>query len=279
MIKSRITDLHEPDILNDNKNSSQISSPLVLSNFRVFLDFDNTITTCDVLDEIIKKFSVDKKWVELENAWLADEIGTKECLEGQIRGVRVTKKKLCEYLSTIKLDHSFHKLLTILQEHGVKPVILSDNFYFIIECILENYGIADVKVYANSIKFYKDRLIPSFPYDNPFCLFCAHCKKIHLAKDEHADKLIVYIGDGRSDICPALISDIIFAKDKLLEHLKKTEKDFIPYKNLEDIFNYFKGVVDGGKLHDKKNNKKIKGLPHLTNIISERWKDAIMKKS
>ena len=193
-----------------------------------------------MLDEIIKKFSVDRKWMDLENAWLVDEIGTKECLEGQLRGVRATKDKLCEFLATIKFDHHFHRLLTFLQQHGVKPVILSDNFSFIIENLLQNYGIKDVKVYANTIKFYKNRLIPSFPYDNPFCPSCAHCKKIHLTKNGHEDKLIVYIGDGNSDICPAEVSDIVFAKDKLLEHLKKERKYFIPYENLGDVFNYFR---------------------------------------
>ncbi len=257
MMKNRVSEIQHSAVLKNIKNLPAIPflsrSPLVLSNFRIFFDFDNTITTCDVLDEIIKTFSIDKKWIDLENAWLAEEIGTKECLEGQLRGVRVTKDKLCEFLTTIKLDHHFHKLLTFLQNHGVKPVILSDNFSFIIEWLLQSYGVKDAKVYANSLKFYKDRLIPSFPYDNPFCLSCAHCKKIHLTKDEHEDKLIVYIGDGRSDICPAHVSDIVFAKDKLSEHLQKEKKDFIHYENLGDVYTYFKGVVDGAKSHDKKN--------------------------
>ncbi len=252
MIKNRIDDHFQVlEKLKNHFNDSLSGQPLVLSNFRIFFDFDNTITTCDVLDEIIKKFSSNKKWIDLENAWLADEIGTKECLEGQLRGVKVTKKRLCEYLNDIKLDHHFHKLLTFLQQHGVMPVILSDNFSFIIEHILKNYGIKDVKVYANSVKFYRNRLIPSFPYDNPFCPSCAHCKKIHLTRNGHEHKLIVYIGDGHSDVCPAQISDVVFAKDKLLEHLKQENKDCIPYKNLGDIYNYFKGVVNDVTSNDK----------------------------
>ena len=39
--------------------------------------------------------------------------------------------------------------------------------------------------------FTADHIIPSFPYDNPFCLTCAHCKKIHLTKDKTENKLIV----------------------------------------------------------------------------------------
>ena len=255
MIQNRLSNINYSKIFKTENSLLKTAflphPPLLLANFRIFFDFDNTITTCDVLDEIIKKFSINKKWIDLENAWAADEIGAKECLEGQLRGVRVTKKELCKYLTTIKFDHYFHKLLTFLQKHGVKPVILSDNFSFIIEAILKNYEIKDVKVYANTIKFYKNRLLPSFPYDNPFCPTCAHCKKIHLTKNEQDDKLIVYIGDGHSDICPAQVSDIVFAKSTLLKHLKGENRECIAYKNLGDVYNYFKGVVNGAESDDK----------------------------
>ena len=68
------------------------ASPLVLSNCRVFFDFDNTLTVTDVLMEIIKKFSVNDHWKALEKSWVNGEIGTKECLAGQLQGIRVTKE-------------------------------------------------------------------------------------------------------------------------------------------------------------------------------------------
>jgi len=36
-----------------------------LSECLVFFDFDNTITNFDVLDDIIRRFSADKKWVAM----------------------------------------------------------------------------------------------------------------------------------------------------------------------------------------------------------------------
>lgn len=219
--------------------------PVVLSNCRVFFDFDNTLTKSDVLDEIIKKFSVNDHWAALQKAWVSGEIGTKECLEGQLRGIRVSKKTLDKYLAGVVLDKSCYKVLSFLNSEGVRPVILSDNFSPIIERILEYQGIKDVKVYANALRFYKDRLIPSFPYDNPFCPSCAHCKKIHLTGGHEDHKCIVYIGDGRSDFCPASVSDVVFAKDSLWEHLKQTGKPCIPYRTIETVYAYFKEAADG----------------------------------
>jgi len=218
-------------------------SPIVLSNCRVFFDFDNTMTTSDVLFDVIRRFSVNDHWMVLEKAWLEGQIGTKECLQGQLKNVRITKKALHKFLSKVELDPHFHQLLALLVREGIKPVILSDNFTYIVEWILEYHAIKDLKVYGNNIRFYREHIIPSFPYDNPFCLSCAHCKKIHLTKDKTENKLIVYVGDGRSDFCPARVSDIVFAKEKLLNFMTKEELPHIPYKNLGDIYSYFQELL------------------------------------
>lgn len=208
----------------------------------VFFDFDNTITTFDVLDDIIEKFSVNTDWIALENAWKRGEIGSRVCLEGQLKSVRVTKKDLLQYLSRIRIDPHFYNFFTMLKREEIKPIILSDNFTFIIESILWNNGIKGIKVYANSLRFHRDRLMPSFPYNNKRCLRCAHCKKNSLLKKDIRDKIIVYIGDGLSDVCPCECSDIVFAKDELLNHFRKIKRLCLAFNNLEDINNYFRGL-------------------------------------
>ena len=228
----------------------QVKSPIVLSNCRVFFDFDNTMTTSDVLFDVIERFSINNHWMTLEKQWLDGQIGTKECLEGQLKNVRISKNTLYRFLKKAELDPHFHQLLALLVQEGIKPVILSDNFTCIIEWILEYHGIKDLKVYGNGLRFYRNHIIPSFPYDNPFCLSCAHCKKIHLTKDKTENKLIVYVGDGRSDFCPARVSDIVFAKDNLLRFMTREELPYIAYKNLGDVHHYFQELlIHGRKKH------------------------------
>ena len=233
--------------LNQLESKLQVKSPIVLSNCRVFLDFDNTMTTSDVLDDVIRRFSINEQWMVLQKAWEEDQIGTKECLEGQLRNVRITKSALYKFLKKVELDPHFHQLLALLVREGIKPVILSDNFTYVVELILEYHGIKDLKVYGNNLRFYRDHIIPSFPYDNPFCLTCAHCKKIHLTKDKTENKVIVYVGDGRSDFCPARVSDIVFAKDKLLHFMTKEELPCISYKDLGDVHHYFQELLIHGR--------------------------------
>ncbi len=215
----------------------------------VFFDFDNTITHFDILDDIIERFSINRDWVRFEDDWSNGRIGSKECLEGQLKSVRVTKQTLSEYLSTIELDPSFGKLLSLFKKNGIEFVIVSDSFSFIIKEILRHNGIRGVKVYANNVKFRGDELIPSFPYASKDCTRCAHCKKKHVL--EHKDKKTIYIGDGLSDICPAQESDMVFAKENLLDHLRKTQTPCVAFRNLGDVYRYF-GTLDGTKPKVKK---------------------------
>ncbi len=213
-----------------------------LSDCVVFFDFDNTITHFDVLDDIVKHFSVNRDWIAYEKAWHRKEISSKECLEGQLASLRVTKKGLLRYISKIKIDPHFSKLVIMIRREGLRPVILSDSFNFIIDAILKNNGIKGVRVFANSLRFHKNRITPVFPYRNNRCFRCAHCKKKRLLKKNIEDKILIYIGDGHSDICPAEYCDLVFAKGHLLEHCRKTKKLCVAFKKLDDIYNYFEGL-------------------------------------
>ena len=212
-----------------------------LSKCMVFFDFDNTITFFDVLDDIIERFSVNRDWVAFEKSWKAGRISSRTCLEGQLKSVRLTKKDLQLYLSLIKIDPRFHKFIAILKKEGMRPVIVSDNFAPIIKAILKNNRIKGVEVYANNLRISKDRLIPSFPHQNRECLLCAHCKRKTLKKHVKG-RVLIYMGDGRSDICPAEYSDLVFAKGTLLEHFRKTKRLCMAFNNLEDIYGYLRGL-------------------------------------
>jgi 2-hydroxy-3-keto-5-methylthiopentenyl-1-phosphate phosphatase len=213
-----------------------------LTDCVVFFDFDNTITPFDILDDIIKRFSTNKDWRVFESAWKRGEIGSRECLEGQLRSVRISRGGLVQYLSRIKVDPHVHRLFNLLIREGIKPVVLSDSFTFIIRTILGNNGIKIAKIYANRLNFFHNRLIPSFPYEHKRCISCAHCKKKNLLRKDIRDKVIIYIGDGISDICPAECADIVFAKGSLLKYFRRAKRLCLAFDKLDDIYKYFRGL-------------------------------------
>ena len=205
-----------------------------------FLDFDNTITKSDCLDNIIARFSYDKRWIQLEEKWKRGEIGSRDCLKGQMKCVRISKRALDRYLATVKLDPYFKKLIKLLGKKKVETIILSDNFDYILRRILRAETFGNLNIFANKLGFAKDRLIPDFPFGKKDCTFCGHCKTSNLLENVDRDSTIFFIGDGLSDICPAQYADIVFAKQDLLAYYKNNKAHCLPFKGLKDVYDYFK---------------------------------------
>jgi 2-hydroxy-3-keto-5-methylthiopentenyl-1-phosphate phosphatase len=208
----------------------------------VFFDFDNTIATCDVFDNMLLLFSKDDRWVELEKKWKSGKIGSKTCLEGQLRGMDLSKKSLDAYLPKIKLDPYFKPLYKFLLAKKVKTLVLSDNYDYILNRVFKINRINKLKVYANKLNFIKDKVVTDYPYKAKDCQICAHCKTKNLQAQAPKDSAIIYVGDGESDTCPAKHAQVIFAKDHLLRHLKenKPDLDYMAFHNLKDVFIYLK---------------------------------------
>ncbi|MCX5695463.1 MAG: MtnX-like HAD-IB family phosphatase [Candidatus Omnitrophica bacterium] len=209
----------------------------------VFFDFDNTIATCDVFDNMLPRFSQDDLWVKLEKDWQKGRIGSHACLAGQINGISISKQALDKYLSGIKLDPYFKKIVKLLAVHKITVAVLSDNFDYILKRILGFNSIKNLKVYSNKLKFVKDKLIPFFPFRSKKCQVCAHCKTKNLLANVSQDSIIIYVGDGRSDICPSQYADLVFAKDALLKYFQDKKLTCFAYKSLKDVYTYLKGVL------------------------------------
>ncbi len=209
----------------------------------VFFDFDRTIASIDTFDDLILRYSVDKRWVKIEEDWKEGLIGSRVCLSEQLKGVRIRKKELDAYLKRIKIDPGFKMLLGFLKKKKIKTFILSDNFDYILKSILKNNGIGRLKVYCNKLKIQGDRLVPSFPMQNKKCRKCGHCKEKNLLANTGVDSIIYYIGDGRCDICPALQADFVFAKDSLLQYFRGAGLECSPFANLGSVHRELKRSI------------------------------------
>lgn len=206
----------------------------------VFFDFDNTITKVDVLDDMLERFSRDDKWLDLEEKWKRGEIGSRQCLDGQMRGISISRQRLDEYLKTIEIDSSFKKILELCGAKGIKTVILSDNFEYILKGILKHNGIEDIDVYCNSLEISGEDLTPDFPYRDEKPNGCAHCKTKNMLANLDPGYASVYIGDGLSDLCPSRKAELVFAKSTLKERLEKDNIPCVPFGDLGDVYEYLK---------------------------------------
>lgn len=210
--------------------------PALMDKPALFLDFDNTVTRGDVLDGVIEQFSANDRWREWEQAWQEGRISTQECLLRQMANLRVTAAELLDFVSLIEIDPHFAQIVEWSGKEQVGLTIVSDNFSLLVQAILRNNGIRGIPVFANELSFSGDRVEAIFPYRDPSCPRCAHCKAQHISRCGARPR--IFVGDGLSDICPARCADIVFAKDSLAKYLKQRGVPFSPFDSLQTVLKF-----------------------------------------
>lgn len=206
------------------------------SHSQVWIDFDGTISQRDVLDELIRKFAKNDSWRLIEERWAAGLIGSFDCLREEFALLRVHAPELTDFVRHIPIDSGFHVLINLLRSAGVPVAILSDGVERFIRLILMENGFTNIPIYANRIVHHRDRLTLRCHLRFSGCESgAAHCKCNTAAKIGQPDRKSIYIGDGRSDLCPAGKADLVFAKGVLAKELALRKMHYVPYATLADV--------------------------------------------
>lgn len=205
--------------------------------FKIFADFDGTISLQDVGDTLFKKFGDEKKAEEIITSWKDGEIEAPEMWRG-LSGLvdSFDMEALDEFLLSVKVDPGFTEFVKFCRENELELTIVSDGFDYYINKILEGQGINGIKIFSNVLEFGENnKPLPSFPHTDEDCGKGANCKRNHILNNSADDDFTFYIGDGLSDAYAAQFCDFIFAKDTLLRHCEKNRISFYPYKSFFDI--------------------------------------------
>ena len=202
----------------------------------VWIDFDGTLTTCDVVDSLVRRFSVDDSWRQIEADWEAGRIGSRACLAGQFGLVRITDGELEGFLDSVSLDPGAAELLALLDRHGVPATVVSDGIDWFISRVFAANGLRPPAVRSNSAVRDGLSLRLTCPFSSAQCsVAAAHCKCSSIQALEDGRKQRIYIGDGRSDLCASRTADLRFAKGALATQLDAERLPYIPFRTLQDV--------------------------------------------
>ena len=208
-----------------------------LNNFKVFVDFDGTITQQDVGEEIFRKFGNTITTDVIVAKLLAGEITARKCWDLLFESIlTIDKDELNCFLDQIKVDPTFLEFHNYCKANEIELFILSDGFDYYINRILKNENIHEIKVFANNLIINNNnQFVPSYPYFDVDWETSANCKRNHILNNSHDDDFTVYIGDGNSDKYSTEFCDFIFAKDELLKYCEKERITFFPFNNFLDV--------------------------------------------
>jgi len=212
-------------------------NPLTDKQFKIFLDFDGTITKNDVGEEIFRKFFDEKIVSKIVGDLLADRISSRECWESLCESALINdKKKFDNFILSQEIEPTLNRFVEYCEANSFEIFILSDGFDYYIDKILKRENLSRLKVFSNKLLLNDDgKLIPYFPYYNADCRSSANCKRNHIIENSGEDDYTVFIGDGNSDIEAIQYVDFIFAKDELLKYCEIQRITYFPFKNFDDV--------------------------------------------
>ena len=206
--------------------------------WHIFCDFDGTIATVDVTDTLLERLAA-PAWQEVEQAWKAGRIGSRECLSRQVSMLDMSREQLDRHLDTIEIDPDFPAFVTEARALGHTLMIVSDGLDLAIRRILARYRLDDLPLLANALEPQGERAWwLAFPHCDPGCRVASgHCKCASVRRCQPAAasrRRTLLIGDGASDFCAAHQVDLVFAKDKLIGHCARHDLPHFPIQGFAD---------------------------------------------
>ncbi len=227
-------------------------------NIKVFCDFDGTITKNDVGDLFFETFGDKEFYHNLVEKWRDYEISSKEMWERIAERVKVDEDEMEKLILSQEIDPYFAEFVRFCQGNGIEIFILSDGFDFYIKRILEKYGLSSVKFFSNRLFIEKDKVLLDFPYPDSVCRICGNCKRNHMLTLSADEDIIVYIGDGYSDRCPAEYADIVFGKKELLKFCREKNIPVYEFETFKDVIEQFVRFLSGRKKLKKRWQAELK---------------------
>ena len=224
--------------------------PLTEKQFKIFIDFDGTITKNDVGEEIFRKFVDEEVVKRIVDDLLNDQISSRECWEALcLAAPSIEKKEFDELILSQEVEPSLHRFIEYCEKNNFSVFVLSDGFDYYIEKILNRENLGHLKFFSNKLNLTAEgKLIPYFPYFKAVCKSSSNCKQNHIIENSSEDEYTVYIGDGSSDIDAVQYVDFIFAKDSLLRFCEMNRITFFPFRNFGDVIVKLDGLLSQKRL-------------------------------
>ncbi len=203
-------------------------------NRAVLTDFDGTVTRTDVAEDLLRAFA-SPEWWAIEEEHRARKIGTRETMVRQFALVRAEQAEMLRFVDAhVQLDETFPPFVSACRRRGIPVEIVSEGLDFYLRHLLKKWGI-EVPVRTNATTIVDGRVRITYPFADPTCNLCGTCKLRRLFELRVAGFKVAYVGDGHSDLCPAVEADVVFAKKELADLCEEEAIDFIPFETCADV--------------------------------------------
>ena len=195
-----------------------------MSESRLVLDWDGTVTEMDSLHMVLLRFG-DAGVYERAEESLGRGLTLHEVNGMEFETVRAPLEEVVAWCGeNVRVRPGLAPLV-----EQFRPLVVSSGFHELIEPILAREGV-EVELLANRLDPRPDGWLVRWR-DETACPVCGEpCKRSTLPEGP-----FVYAGDGYSDRCVALAADRVFAREGLAEYLDEQGVPYEPFETLDEI--------------------------------------------
>ncbi len=197
-------------------------------------DFDGTITEEDVSFALLDAFA-QGDWREWFERYREHKISVGEFNTRAFAMVKATRAELLKVArDKVRLRAGFHELVSYCRSRGFRFVIVSNGLDFYITAILKDVGLGDIEVYAAKTSFHRRGLKVQYigPDNTPLL---SDFKEAYTRVFLRQGYRLVYVGNGPSDVPPAVHAHHVFARDGMLDGCMEIGLKCTPFNDLNEI--------------------------------------------
>ena len=197
-------------------------------------DFDGTITEEDVSFALLDVFARGdwRLWLE---QYRQNKISVGEFNTRAFAMVTAPKTELLAVAERqAKLRPGLPELVSYCRARGFRFVVVSNGLDFYIKAILKKADLGNIEVYAATTRFYRSGIKVQYiaPDGTPLA---SNFKEAYAREFLKQGYRLTYVGNGPSDIYPAVHAHYIFGTDGLLDYCHEIALQCTPFQDLNDV--------------------------------------------
>lgn len=235
---------------------------------KVFMDFDGTVTVRDVGNDVFGRFSGGRNQEAIDR-YHDERLSAHDLfqIEAALAGA-VSHDELNALIDAEVIDDGFVRFIAFCRTRDLDPCILSDGLDYYVDRILLRSGAGEVPRFANHLRLIgavpasdasqagdgagRVTLALEFPAGNADCDRCACCKRNIMLGRAGEEDVIVYVGEGYSDRCPARYADLVFAKKSLQTYCQNENISYLPYTTFDDVRTQLGHLLEKGAVRKRR---------------------------
>jgi len=199
-------------------------------------DFDDTVTVGNVSTLVRDAFAPSHEmWWAMEEEYQAGMYSVEESNIRQFALIQATRREIELHVRRkVKVREGFTGFVDYCRSKGIGFVIVSSGLDLYINPTLEAIGMAGQKFYSGRATVVKSGIIVSYkdPDGNPLT---QGIKESYVRYHKQAGNTVIYLGDGISDVKPAMEADFVIARSTLRDRLVSSGLQHFPFETFHHV--------------------------------------------